>query len=917
MTLDDIYTDWFNRIDNDLAYLLKCFSEVLIELGEPELAQLLPQDATEARELAASTPSTEGPIDRALQVHSIVFQILNLVEENAAIQARRFRVAKLGHLDEPGLWGFYLRQFRDRGIPEEEIAANLRECMVDVVLTAHPTEAKRPVVLRQHRALFEAIVERENPIWTKREQRLIRERIKTQLERLWRTGEMYLYKPDVYSELENMLDYFRQVFPQVLPIIDQRLRESWKECGFNPETLAAASALPKLRFGNWVGGDRDGHPFVTAEVTHNTLHRLRDNALDLIDELLDELYEKLSLLDLLQSTPEALEEAINLAMEQVGENAEALCEESPNEPWRQYIRLIQARLPREGTLAQVPYLNPAELRQDLVTLRTTLKEIDAHRLIEDDVNPVLRSLDVFGFHTAALDIRQNSDFHEKALIQLLKAAGLDAADHYADWNEEQRRAFLTEELKSPRPLAPTGMELGPEADAAVETMYVLSHYIDQFGTDGLGAYIVSMTRDLSDLLVVYILAREAGIVHPQPNGELACDIPVVPLFETVDDLQRSPRILDDFLAHPVTQRSLQRQGERPIQQVMMGYSDSNKDAGILASQWYVHCAQENLAQTAKQHNVEILFFHGRGGTFSRGAGPTHRFMEALPHGSLMGAFRLTEQGESISQKYGNPATAVYNLEMLIAGVTAYKLYHNREQETVPAVEKLGETLAQYSSEAYKELLETDGFLEFWSQATPIDALEHSFIGSRPARRTGRRTLEDLRAIPWVFSWSQARYYLPGWYGVGAALERLEKEDPDAFELIRQEIFLWPFLRYVLNNAETSQASADLDLMWSYAQLVADDDVRKRIYDIIAQEWDRTENMINKVFGKPRAERRPRMMKTLHMRDHGLRALHQSQIDLIREWRQAQNDEDQERITALLPSVLLAINAVSSGLRTTG
>ncbi len=916
MTLDDIYTDWFNRIDNDLSYLLTCFQEVLVELGEDYLANLLPVDSGEARALAATVVPTEGPIDRALQVHSIVFQLLNLVEENAAIQARRFRVAKLGHLDEPGLWSFYLRQFRDAGIPEEEIVAHLREVMVEVVLTAHPTEAKRPVVLRQHRALFEELVKRENPIWTKREQRLLRERIKTQLERLWRTGEMYLYKPDVYSELENMLDYFRQVFPRVLPIIDERLREAWKECGFTPALLENASALPKLRFGNWVGGDRDGHPFVTAEVTHKTLNRLRDNALDLLAELLDNLFEKLSLLDLLQRAPTMLDEAIEVAMVQVGEGADEMCAASPNEPWRQFINLIEARLPQQSCTAAVPYETPAALRADLVVLRESLKEIGAHRLVEEDVNPVLRSLDVFGFHTATLDIRQNSDFHEQALIQLLEAAGMAEAEHYADWDEEARRAFLTRELESPRPLAPTGMQLGDEAEAAVETLYVLSMYREQYGTAGLGAYIVSMTRDLSDLLVVYVLAREAGLVHPVGDG-MACDIAVVPLFETVDDLQNSPRIMDGFLAHPVTCNSLKLQGERPIQQVMMGYSDSNKDAGILASQWYVHCAQENLAATAKNHGVEILFFHGRGGTSSRGAGPTHRFMEALPHASLMGAFRLTEQGESISQKYGNPATAVYNLEMLIAGVTAYKLYHNRAQVQKSAIETLGEMLAKYSSDAYKALLEADGFLEFWAQATPIDALEHSFIGSRPARRTGKRTLADLRAIPWVFSWSQARYYLPGWYGIGSALERLEQAEPESFARLQKEIYDWPFLRYVLNNAETSQASADLDLMWAYAQLVEDVKVRKRIYDIIALEWDRTENMINKVFGKPRAERRPRMMKTLQMRDQGLRALHENQIELLKQWRSAQASEDTEQISRLLPSVLLAINAVSSGLRTTG
>lgn len=915
MHLDDIYREWFDRIDQDMEFLTACFREVLEELGEPELAEVL---ARHEQVEAAHLVDAHAGIDRELQVYSILFQLLNLVEENAAIQARRLRVAKLGYLDEPGLWGHTLRKFKERGLDEAEIAAQLKKVQVEVVLTAHPTEAKRPVVLQQHRALFQLLNERENPILTPREQRALREEFKTSLERLWRTGEMFLQKPDVASELENMLDYFKRSFPASLPIVDQRLRDAWRECGFNPETLRSAGALPRLRFGNWVGGDRDGHPFVTAEITHTTLLRLRRTAMIAMSQQLQVLYRKTPLLDLLQDPPQALLEAIEHVKQILGPRVEQHLEGCAREPWQQWVMLMILRLPTgRYDWVNYPYVQARELRADLVLLRDALVAVQAHRLAETDVNPVIRNLDVFGFHTAALDIRQNSAFHEKALLELFAAAGIDGTP-YAEGDENARCAILSAELKSPRPLAPVGYVLGEHAKAVVETYAVVQQHMARFGRASIGSFIVSMTRDVSDLLVVYVLAREAGLVHVTDKREMVCDVPVVPLFETVEDLANSPRIMEKFLSHEISRRSLARQERTPpIVQVMVGYSDSNKDSGIFASHWRLHEAQRELARVARDHDAEILFFHGRGGTTGRGAGPTHRFLEALPDGSLMGSFRLTEQGETIAQKYSNARTGAYNLEYLVAGVTTAKLIHSEASQNDDALSALGGRLSQYSAEAYKALIARPDFMAFWSEATPIDVLEHSFIGSRPSRRTGSRTLEDLRAIPWVFSWCQSRYYLPGWYGVGAALERMQQETPDDFTQLQGLVTTWPFLRYVLFNVETSQASANLELMWEYAQLVRDEDARKNVYAVIAEEWERCERTIDQLFGKARAERRPRMVKTLGMRDHGLRHLHAQQIVMLKQWRTAREAGNDDEAVGMLPSLLLGINAIASGLRTTG
>ena len=478
---------------------------------------------------------------------------------------------------------------------------------------------------------------------------------------------------------------------------------------------------------------------------------------------------------------------------------------------------------------------------------------------------------------------------------------------------------MEKELRSPRPFLHPVASGGVEADAVLGCYRVLARHIERYGVEGVGALIVSMTRRLSDLLVVYLLAREAGLLRAFPEG-IVCLLPVVPLFETIEDLEGAPAMLRAFLEQPVTRCSLEyaaRRAGRPgelIQQVMVGYSDSNKDGGILASQWALQRAQKQLAEVAGHAGVELRFFHGRGGTVSRGAGPTHRFLEALPHGSLSGQMRLTEQGETIAQKYANPATATYNLELLLAGVGATAAQHLQPASEPPEFAPLMEKLAAASRRAYRELLDAEGFLEFYRQATPIDALEHSRIGSRPSRRTGKPSLADLRAIPWVFSWSQARFYIPGWYGMGSALGSLSREERS---LLARNLKAWPFWGYVFTNVESSLASVDPALMELYAGLVEEPGLRERFLGRILEEWERTRAGLEELRGCSLAHGRPRMLKTLELRAQALRVLHREQVLLLREWRGRLKAGDVAGADRLLPDLLLSINAIASGLRTTG
>jgi phosphoenolpyruvate carboxylase len=657
---------------------------------------------------------------------------------------------------------------------------------------------------------------------------------------------------------------------------------------------------------------------VTADVTRHALAVLRAAAIDLVRERLVDLARRLSLSDRLQEAPTALLDHVATLAAALGDAGRSAVERNPNEPWRQLVNLMMDRLPSPDGPGR--YGSTAELLDDLQVLDQALVAVGAERLADAEVRPLERVVATFGFHLAALDIRQNSAFHDQALTQLLAAAGFADTD-LAGWDETARQAFFEGELESPRPFSRPGLALGPEAEATLSCYRVLVDELAAHGPDGLGALIVSMTHSTSDLLGVYLLAREVGLLQATGEGPV-CPLTVVPLFETIDDLERAPGILDAFLSHPITVRSLEARaratGEaRPVQQVMVGYSDSNKDGGILASLWGLYRAQELLAAVGEAHGVRIRFFHGRGGTISRGAGPTGRFIRALPGAALQGDLRLTEQGETIAQKYANRISAVYHLETLQAAVAGATLAHHRAPVSTHPLASAFARLAEVSRAEYVSLLADPGFMTFFSQATPIDVIEQSRIGSRPARRTGRRTIADLRAIPWVFSWSQARFYLSGWYGAGTALEALQAEDPDAFAGVLAEHLRWAPLHYVLSNVATSVMTADPPTMRSYADLVADAEIRERLLGRILDEHDRTRRLLEVLYGGPLTEQRPRISAMLGLRAQGLRDLHGHQVALLRQWRELLAADRTTESADLLPSLLLTVNAIAGGLRTTG
>jgi phosphoenolpyruvate carboxylase len=911
-TREQLRLEGFELIDENLSFLVGCLGDALKSMGEDSLLPYLPWSGT--------IPESHPP-DGTQQLYSIGFQLLNMVEERVSSAIRREREKVLGADSIRGLWPRALKDMIKLGLGPEEILGVLADVDVQPVLTAHPTEAKRASVRERHRSIYEELVRSEYPKYTDRERHRIRERIVTALGTLWRTGEIHLVRPDIYRELRDAIHYLRDLFPFSLNRLDLHFTEAWRDAGFPLEMLRAAGNVPRLSFGTWIGGDRDGHPLVTPEVTEKALEMLRRASFQLLKREIEQAAGYLTLSRQLNVIPDPLERRIDELTFVLGdeETANDLHDRFHEEPWRHFACLIAARIQRQID-GHPGYRSPKHLDDDLELLASGIRDTGCWLIDEEYLRPLRQKLEIFGFHLATLDVRQNSEFHDKAISHLLFVAGILDGENYGTWPEEKRVAFLQEELTSPRPFLHDSARIGDEADAVLDCYRVLARHRKEWGDSGLGALIVSMTRQLSDLLGVFLLAREAGLMEHTEEGSW-CALEVVPLFETMDDLDRSPEILGAFLSHPLTRRTLEKRakGGKPSQQVMLGYSDSNKDCGILAAQWALHRAQESLTKTGDQHGMKLCFFHGRGGTISRGAGPTHWFMASLPHGSMSGGFRMTEQGETIAQKYANLANATYNLELLLAGAaitTATHRYTDAKED--PAIPFLP-FLADESQAAYQRLLKTEGFIQFYRQATPIDALENSRIGSRPARRTGKKdhSISDLRAIPWVFSWTQARFYLPGWFGVGSALEALQRTAPDKFIALKGALAHSTFLGYVFTNVETNLASANLDLMTEYSMLVEDEALRKKFMDIIIAEFHRTRDLLESLYDGSMDDRRPRMAKTLAIREAPLKVLHRQQIEILRQWRGLIAGDREPEADLLFPKMLLSINAIASGLRTTG
>ena len=905
---------------HDLEFLLQCFKEVLIENNEEELASCIPWFCNHYN--LGITKFTQ----KHFHMFSVCFQLLNLAETNGAVQNRRKVEDKNALNSINGLWANSFKILKNEGIKPSKILETFSEIEVEPVLTAHPTEAKRPVILKKYRELYLLLVKRENSMYNSYEINENRNEIKRVISSIWNIDEYYIEKPTVETELDNVIHYLKNVFPEIVHLLNRRLFQAWEFAGFDTDKLFDGNNLPQLKFGTWIGGDRDGHPLVSSQVTKNTLLKLRLNAFLILKDELLKLSEDLSFYFNINDLPQHIHKRYKALTREIGKSSKSVLESSVNEAFKGFVLLLINKLPVKISKSQSfelldkqgTYSESSQLVADLQILKDGLVLVNKKSLYIHSVARTIQLVRAFGFHLATLDVRQNSTYYEKALIQIVRSTKTIESAFNSE-NKQEKLLSIEHELKSNRPFIRDWNNLPEESRNVLDCFSVLQEHISLYRANALGSLIVSMTRHVSDLLTIYILARETGLAFFDQT--LILKLHVVPLFETIDDLISSPQILESYFSYPEVQNSLEYQRVQKklpykIQEVMIGYSDSNKDGGILASTWYLYKAQKEISEVAKKYGIRIKFFHGKGGTISRGAGPVHWFLRSLPNGTLSGKLKITEQGESIEKKYANKINAAYNLELLLAGATLNTLLHQNTQVNNNEVLDILEYMGKKGNEFYAKLLQHKDFLEFYSQATPIDVIEESKIGSRPARRTGKRTFDDLRAIPWVFSWGQARFHITSWYGVGSTLEQLSKEYPDKYEKLKRLFNESQFVRYVFTNIDTSLASTDENIMKMYASLVVDQNVRESIMNLLLNELEKTRRLMGELLGVPINERRKNHYYSTVLRAEALQILHKNQINYLKEWRRLSFNEPEKK-AALLNQLLISVNAIANAMGTTG
>lgn len=864
------------------------------------------------------------PGDQAVMVirgFTYFSHLANLAEDRHHIRRRAIH-ERIGDTQE-GSIEVALQRLRWAGITPKVISQTLANSFVSPVLTAHPTEVQRQSILSAERDIANLLNERDEikaraaavnankDALSPKELAANEQRIRARVMQLWQTRLLRFSKLTVADEIENSLSYYESTFLREIPKIYSSLEDA----------LGNYPVAPFLRMGQWIGGDRDGNPNVNAQTLSYALRRQAEVALRHYLTEVHYLGSELSLSAMLVDFPPAMQ---------------ALAERSPDtnahrvdEPYRRALTGMYARLAatlklltdgdaaRHAVAPQNPYPDAVTFLKDLQTIASSLESHQAQDLAAQRLKPLMRAVEVFGFHLATVDLRQSSDQHEKVVAELLATARIEK--NYATLDEINKRAVLMGLLHDARPLRIPGATYSVHAQAELAIFETAMTSRQVYGPEAIRHYIISHTETVSDLLEVLLLQKEVGLLRGTLDAQAVVDLIVVPLFETIEDLRNSASIMREFYALPGIAPLIQRSGAE--QDIMLGYSDSNKDGGIFTSNWELYRAEvalvEDFDRLANSHNIQLRMFHGRGGTVGRGGGPSYQAILAQPPGTVRGQIRLTEQGEVIGSKYANPEIGRRNLETLVAATLEATLL----QPTKTAPRNFLETaakLSQASMDAYRRLVyETPGFNDYFFSATPIREIAELNIGSRPASRKANQKIEDLRAIPWGFSWGQCRLTLPGWYGFGSAVEGFlnqptDKERKAALALLQKMVKQWPFFKTLLSNMDMVLAKSDLALASRYSELVTDAKLRKKIFSAIEAEWLLTAHVMTLITGdKHRLEHNPALARSIRHRFPYIDPLHHLQVELIRRYREGKADERVQR------GIHLSINGIAAGLRNTG
>jgi len=967
---------------NDIRRLGDLLGETVKRLGGKKLFDIEEQVRALCKQLRAShSPATERQLKKLLhglspdetigliRAFSVYFQLVNIAEQHHRIRRKSFYELHTPNEPQRGSLADTFRQIKaecvhpgqhgqpDRSGKSSELQKQL-QLVVDrlaivPVMTAHPTEAARRTLLEKHRRIADLLTAFDDEHLPLRRRNELRADLAAEVESIWQTDEVRQTNLTVLDEVKNALYYFDSTLfdsvPKLHEELERRLAENF------PGVHLRDGAAP-LRFGSWVGGDRDGNPFVKPETTWHTLRLQQRLALRKYRDAVQELSRRLSESSRYSTASKELLDSMERDKTELPVTARIVAGQNPEEPYRRKLTFINARL--LNTLERNDELEAAlriERANELISIRPALPIIAALgqsksakksvyqtgkqlwkdlQLVRDSlradkadlaaraVDRLMRQVATFDLHLATLDLRQHSERHKAALAEITR--GLNFETDYAQMNEQQRAAWLTEELATPRPLVATDARYSAETTETLNVFRVARRALEEISPRAIRTYIVSMTQEASDLLAVLVLAKQAGLGDGEKVGGKDAEkapkpsISVAPLFETIEDLRHAPEVMRRLFDNPVYRRWLEAQGN--LQEVMIGYSDSSKDGGILTSSWELYKAQERLWQVAHEYGIELRLFHGRGGTVGRGGGPSHKAILAQPPGTVAARIKITEQGEVVSSKYSLPEIALRSLELTTAAVIAASMPRADKQER--ELEHWQSVMEQISADAFatysRFVRGTEGFLDYFTQATPVEELQHLRIGSRPAKRKhGSKSLEDLRAIPWVFGWTQSRHLLPGWLAVGTALENFLQQNPRKnLALLREMYEHWPFFQSTISNIEMTLAKADFQIARQYAERLPEPKLGRRIFKMLEEEYERACRVVLRITGEKRLlDNSPVLQRSIEVRNPYVDPMSYLQVELLARNREGKaSPEDQEK---LLYAILLTINGVAAGMRNTG
>ncbi len=896
------------------------YSDEVTELLFNSLIEVIRKRSPEIEDIILGTQelrhSNQKLLTYSLQAYGIWFQLLSILDQHVNEKRLRLIESEIGHNQVPGTFAQVISQAASEGVSADQLQKVFEHSSIFPTITAHPTEAKRVTVLEIHHRIYMLLKQLEKDRSTTHEREILKQNVRDEIDLLWLTGEIRLEKPTVQQEVSWGLHFFKESLYQgvneLYAELERVLNQYYPDHTFNIPAF--------FQFGSWIGGDRDGNPFVTTEVTEYAVKQSAKTTLQHYLTQLKGLGSYLSIANHSVDLPESFYTQLDEILEKSGD-ADNIKSRNPGEVFRQIIYCIIKRLTANlyqlstDSKQSIAYRSVSEISADLRVIEEGLLAANCETICINHIRPFRHSVEAFGFHTSSLDLRQNSTVTTQALQEIWKAQnGTDREPPSKD--SEEWRHWLLEKLQEPINKLPQFSSLSEMSHETLDLMRLIRTLQEKIDRDAFGVFILSMTQSSEDIIGVYLLAKYAGLFTDEQNIA-SCRILVVPLLETIDDLRNGPAILEDLLDIPFVRRTISEFGGH--QEIMVGYSDSNKDGGCVCSTWEVSKAQTMIYQAGQKHDIQISFFHGRGGSVSRGGAPAGRAIAAQPAGTINGRMRVTEQGEVVSSKFANREVAEQQMELLAASVLSHTLFSEQDPNLQKRSEydEIMEILSATSQVRYRNLVEAPGLVDFYQYASPVEELTLMKIGSRPARRFGASSLDDLRAIPWVFAWTQNRLMVPGWYGYGTAIEHLLNERGDAGLAILHEMFeKCPIFRLITDNVEKMLFLTDFEVATEYASLVEDQKCSQKIMAMIESERELTERMLLKVTNELElCKRFPNFHDTMSARIHGIKQIGLEQVKLVKQFR----DPDSTKVTAqanLVP-LLLSINCVAAGLGWTG